>query len=177
MNLPNLLTLFRILLVPVFLYFLFNGPIAYALAAFVLAGLTDAVDGALARMTGQITELGILLDPLADKALVLSAFVALTVLGKVPAWLTIAIVLRDAVIVIGSAELYRRGRREDIRPVVLGKVTTFFLFALLVSALAGLYLKRDLSLTVYLAWASALFIAASSVQYVLRGYRMFIKNG
>lgn len=177
MNLPNLLTLFRILLIPVFLYFLFNGPIAYALAAFVLAGLTDAVDGALARMTGSITELGILLDPLADKALVLSAFVALTVLGKVPAWLTIGIIIRDAVIVIGSAELYRRGRREDIRPMVLGKATTFFLFALLVSALAGLYLKRDLSLTVYLAWASALFIIASSAQYMLRGYRLFIKNG
>ena len=177
MNLPNLLTLFRILLIPVFLYFLFNGFIAYALAAFVVAGLTDAVDGAVARMTGSITELGMLLDPVADKALVLSAFIALTVLGKVPVWLTIGIILRDAVIVAGSAEMYRRGRRGDIRPVVLGKVTTFFLFALLVSALAGLYLKRDLPLTVYLAWAAALLITASSAQYLLRGYRVFIKNG
>jgi cardiolipin synthase len=86
MNLPNLLTILRLLLIPVFLYFLFKGLIAYALAAFVIAGLTDALDGALARMTGQITELGIFLDPVADKALVLSAFLALLLLhtGRLP---------------------------------------------------------------------------------------------
>ncbi|MDD8026531.1 MAG: CDP-diacylglycerol--glycerol-3-phosphate 3-phosphatidyltransferase [Acidobacteriota bacterium] len=98
MNAPNTLTVFRILLVPVLMVFLltdFRGHELAALGIFLLAMLTDAVDGVLARLTGTVTELGKLLDPIADKLLLTAAFVCLVEAGSVPAWMAVVIIGRE----------------------------------------------------------------------------------
>jgi CDP-diacylglycerol--glycerol-3-phosphate 3-phosphatidyltransferase len=97
-NAPNILTTFRILLVPVLMVFLlwgFPGHNAAALGVFLLAMLTDAVDGILARRTNTVTELGKLLDPIADKLLLTAAFVCLVETGGVPAWIAVIIIGRE----------------------------------------------------------------------------------
>jgi len=125
-NIPNALTLLRILAVPLFLNLLVDGVYDLALIVFLAAGATDAVDGLVARLTNTRTELGAHLDPLADKLLVLSAFIALGILGKMPLRLMIIVVLRDVVILGGfllSAAVV--GRSMPMAPSIWGKLTTF----------------------------------------------------
>ena len=103
MNLPNRITLIRVIMVPVFAVLMLLCPRFpflkwVALAVFVLASLTDMVDGKLARSRGEITNFGKFMDPLADKILVNSALICLTAMGKIPAWMVIIIVSRDFVI-------------------------------------------------------------------------------
>ena len=172
MNLPNVLTGFRFLLVPVFLYCLVEGYTRYALAAFVMAGLTDAVDGAVARMTGTVTELGAFLDPLADKLLTAPAFIALTLMGRVPVWLTVLVLTKDAIVVIGSIAVYRAGHGAHISPTAAGKANTFVLLSLLTLTLACMVLDVESPYLVYLAWVAAAFTTVSGVQYVRRGLKL-----
>ena len=171
-NLPNLITIFRIVLIPFFLNFLVYGYTEYALITFVVAGLTDAVDGTVARLTHTKSELGAILDPLADKMLALAAFIALTILGKIPVWLTLTVVFRDVIIVTGSAVIYLMGYDLKIRPVIMGKLTTFFQLSLIVASLVSVYLERDLVVRQYLVWLTLVFTIASGVQYILRGFKI-----
>jgi cardiolipin synthase len=147
MNLPNNLSLLRILLVPVFVGALFyynpDQDIlrVLALSIFVAACLTDAADGYLARKLGQKTVLGSYLDPLADKALLLSGFLSLSFMPnipeamRIPAWVTITIVARDLVILLGSIMIYVTTGTLKAQPLLVGKVTTFFQMGTLVAAL------------------------------------------
>ncbi|MBI5191012.1 MAG: CDP-alcohol phosphatidyltransferase family protein [Nitrospirae bacterium] len=178
LNVPNAITIFRILLVPVFLALMVAGEYGWALAAFAVAGVSDAVDGAVARMTGDITEFGAALDPIADKTLALAAFVSLTALGAVPPWFTAIVVLRDAVIVAGNFAIHFKGIAFRIRPFTTGKAATFMQFTLIVSALHGLYCGpggegaacwRGVELTGLLIWPTLALIVVSGVQYVLLG--------
>ncbi len=172
MNLPNIITLLRIALVPVFLAFLIQNRYGLAIGVFIVAGLTDAIDGAIARMMNKKTSLGALLDPLADKLLVLTAFVALALTGRLPLWLAGAVIARDAAIVAGWLYLSRFGSRESLRPTALGKLTTFMLIVLIMAALAGLYTGRGPALTEYLLWPAAMLLAASGLHYIIRGFRI-----
>lgn len=98
MNLPNKLTLSRIILTFVFMFFLFSRGVwakSFALIAFMLASATDYYDGLIARKTGQITNFGKLMDPIADKILTLAAFLAFVELGLIPAWMVVAIIMRE----------------------------------------------------------------------------------
>ena len=106
LNLPNFLTIVRILTIPAFLILLTNGRPGIALAVFVAGGLTDALDGAIARLTDSRTELGAVLDPLADKLLLLSSFCVLALLGAVPSWLTVLVIIRDVILVTGYFVLF-----------------------------------------------------------------------
>src|SRR5512136_3396512 len=101
MNLPNLLTLIRILLISLFVILIIDKSFSWALIIFALAGITDAVDGLIARITHQRTELGAYLDPIADKLLLSSAFVTLAIIERIPSWLTVIVVTRDIIILIG----------------------------------------------------------------------------
>jgi len=170
MNLPNTLTLFRIALIPFFVMCLMLGFTGYALLIFVIAGATDAVDGTLARLLNQKTALGVLLDPLADKMLVLSALIALTFLKKIPLWLTVPVLARDLIILAGSVYLYRGGHGDRIKPAVIGKVTTFMLLVLLVVALIGLYLRKDIPAEGWLEVFCLILIIISGIQYLIRGF-------
>ena len=176
MNIPNALTLLRIALIPVFVSFLIYDKIEFAIVTFIVAGVTDALDGAVARMTNTKTQLGVLLDPLADKMLVLSALIALTILERIPLWLTVAVLGRDLVIVSGSVILYRMGHREKIRPTLIGKLTTFFLLALLVVALIGLYVGGEPALMPWLVWITTALVAVSGAHYLIRGFALLGKK-
>src|SRR5665647_1390541 len=100
LNLPNFITLVRVILVPIVFWLLITGQTEVAFVLFIIAGISDAVDGYLAKTFGWQTELGAYLDPLADKLLIVSIFIALGVGGKLPLWLVIAVVSRDILIVI-----------------------------------------------------------------------------
>lgn len=136
MNLPNSLTLLRILLVPGILVAIIEHRWGIALAIFSLAGLTDFLDGFLARQLDQKTTLGQYLDPIADKLLVAVAYTALAVQGVLPAWLAVLVVFRDIFIALGAAILFLLG--EDVRsvPTRWGKHTTFWQLTVIVVVLA-----------------------------------------
>jgi len=109
MNIPNLLTLTRIILVPVIVILLIQASFFKAMIVFVVAGITDGLDGFLARVLNQKTVLGSYLDPLADKALILTSFVTLSILGVVPSWLSVIVISRDCIILIGISVLVLYG--------------------------------------------------------------------
>jgi cardiolipin synthase len=176
MNIPNTLTIFRFLLVPVFLAFLLNGYILQALVTFIMAGITDFLDGALARMTGSTTEIGAILDPLADKALTLTALIALTAMGVLSIWLTLVVLVRDIVVVTGSLVIYKRRYKVKVRPVLAGKLATFMLLSILVFTLLGIYWGREFSFITYLAWVTAALVIISGTQYVMKGIRIAKEN-
>ncbi len=140
LNLPNLITLLRIGAIPLFLILLTDERYTEALLVFVVAGATDSLDGAIARMTNTRTALGAYIDPLADKLLLVSAFVILTFLGFVPHWLAILVISRDVIILVGFAVLYFiTGHSITIRPTFVGKVSTFFQLLTVTLTLAVLH--------------------------------------
>src|SRR5438067_4251961 len=125
----NQLTLLRMLLIPAFVILVIYGSLGWALAVFVAAGITDGLDGLIARWSGQKTTLGAWLDPMADKLLLVSTFVVLTLPGiglanKLPIWLTVLIITRDVVIVLTVAIVNLAIGPRTFQPSVFGKVAT-----------------------------------------------------
>src|SRR5204862_7143595 len=121
----NFLTLLRIVAIPCFLILLEDLRYREALAVFVAAGVTDGLDGAIARLTHTKTTLGAFLDPAADKALLVSAFIALGFMHAVPRWLVVLAISRDVLIVLGYFLLFMLAeRRMEVRPSVSGKAST-----------------------------------------------------
>ena len=173
MNLPNFLTLIRIFLVPVLVILLIQGLFFNALMVFVVAGITDALDGFLARTLKQKTTLGSYMDPLADKALIISSFVTLSILGMIPAWLAVIVVSRDFVILLGVTVLFFMSVSFEIRPAFVSKVTTALqlltiLFVLLLECLPKDFYCRLVE-AVY--WVTALFTVISGLNYVAKGVK------
>lgn len=124
-NLPNFLTLLRIVAIPAFLILLESLRYREALAIFIAAGITDGLDGAIARLTHTKTTLGAYLDPAADKLLLVSAFIALGFMHEVPRWLVVLVISRDVVIVLGYFLLFVMTRETmAIEPSVSGKAST-----------------------------------------------------
>ena len=133
-TLPNLLTIFRMALTPVFVSLLFYQKFVWALAAFVVAGITDGLDGLLARRFQQQSELGRILDPIADKMMLVTSFVVLSMRGvfptplpkhlPVPFWVTITVISRDIFILVGAAAINMVSGFRAFRPSFLGKVST-----------------------------------------------------
>jgi len=135
-NLPNFLTLCRILLVPVILMALVRGGYGTAMWLFLAAGVTDALDGFIARRFGLVTRLGSFLDPLADKLLVVTSVIVLAVLGKLPWWLAAVIVTRDLLILGGACSWYKKTGDLQMEPTMLSKVNTVLQIALIYLVLA-----------------------------------------
>jgi cardiolipin synthase len=133
-TLPNVLTIFRMALTPVFVSLLFYQKFVWALAAFVVAGITDGLDGLLARRFKQQSELGRILDPIADKMMLVTSFVVLSMRGvfptplpkhlPVPFWVTITVISRDIFILVGAAAINMVSGFRAFRPSFLGKVST-----------------------------------------------------
>jgi len=124
LNPPNIITLGRVILVPLVFWLLVTGQTQGAFFAFIVAGISDGVDGYLAKTYGWTTELGAYLDPLADKLLIVSIFLALGVGGKLPLWLVIAVVSRDILIVIAIVLSWLLGNPVRIRPLIVSKANT-----------------------------------------------------
>jgi cardiolipin synthase (CMP-forming) len=123
-SLPNIVTIGRILLVPLTVWLLISAAFVPALVVFAIAGISDAVDGFLARRYNLQTELGTYLDPLADKALLVSIYVTLSVLHILPAWLTISVVTRD-LLIIGAVMLsWLMDKPMTMKPLWISKVNT-----------------------------------------------------
>ena len=141
MNWPNRITLLRILLIPFFVGALIYGHLDRALWIFTLAVLTDAVDGYLARTRSQQTTLGGFLDPLADKLLLTTAFLSLSAVGnlpiRLPPWIPLIVISRDIIIILGATLIQMNTGKLDIRPTILGKLTTFFQMATILGILVG----------------------------------------
>ena len=176
LNIPNSITLLRILAVPIFLSLLVDGSYAMALAVFVVSGISDAVDGAIARMTDTRTELGAHLDPLADKLLLVSSYVALGILGLVPTQLMITVILRDIVILGGyifTAVL--TGKPMEMAPSFWGKATTFLQIltvTVVLVARAGLTsVGLPFFWILYLLTATACFVSGG--HYVWQGIHYY----
>jgi cardiolipin synthase len=133
-TLPNLLTVFRMVLIPVFASLLFYQRFVLALVVFVLAGVTDGLDGLLARRFNQKSQLGSILDPIADKLMLVTAFVVLSMRSvfpqplpshlPVPFWVTVAVISRDVFILVGAAAINVVTGFRGFRPSMLGKINT-----------------------------------------------------
>lgn len=123
-NIPNLITLGRILLVPVIIWAITSGQMAIAFVLFFIAGLSDAVDGFLAKRFNMQSEIGALLDPLADKALLVSIYVALGIWGAIPRWLVILVVSRDIIIVGAVIVSWLLDRPIPMKPLMVSKLNT-----------------------------------------------------
>ena len=124
MSIPNLITLARILLVPVVVWAIATGQMYFAFLLFLAAGISDAVDGFLAKRFGMKTELGAYLDPLADKVLIVSIYVTLGITGVIPLWIVILVVSRDIMIVGAIILSWLIDRPVQIRPHMISKVNT-----------------------------------------------------
>lgn len=172
LNLPNALTLFRILTIPVFLEFLAYHLYWQALLVFAIGGITDFLDGLAARWLNQQTALGAYLDPVADKLLVISSFIMLGAMDGIPMWLTVVVVVRDVLIVVGYGAIYVLVEEKmAVRPSWIGKwSTTLQLFTLAV-ALVSLHdaaLLPGYVLSALIALSAAATVA-SGLQYLYRG--------
>jgi len=171
-NLPNLISLLRLLLVPVTVWLLVAGEMMAAFWVFVAAGLSDAVDGFIAKRFDMATELGRYLDPLADKALLVSVYVMLGIRGGLPDWLVILVVSRDVLILGGTALALALAMDLPIRPAIVSKVNTALQIVLAATALlaAGFALRLDMP-TAGLVYAVAASTVVSGTYYLVRWTR------
>lgn len=136
-HVPNGLTILRLVAVPLTVWLLLRGQLGTAFWLFVAAGITDAVDGAVARLANARTRLGTWLDPLADKALLVSVYVTLAVLGDLPVWLVVLVALRDVVIVLYAVVYVLAGTFRGT-PLFISKINTAAQLALAAIVLAHL---------------------------------------
>lgn len=171
-NLPNLLSIGRILCVPLFVILLLNSLYGWALFTFVAASITDAVDGLLARLLKQKTVLGSYLDPAADKLLNASSYITLAVFNLLPSWLAVIVVSRDVIICGGLMILYWTSHPLEIRPSMASKVTTTFQFCTIIFALWSAYVSPVIFMDI-LIWGTAVGTIVSGLQYIGRGVRVF----
>ncbi len=137
LSIPNLITLARILLVPVVVWAITSGAMKTAFLLFLAAGVSDAVDGFLAKRFGMQTELGAYLDPLADKAMIVSIYVALGFVNVIPRWLVILVVSRDIMIVSAVMLSWLVGRPVAIKALAISKANTVAQIVLALLALAS----------------------------------------
>ena len=168
-NLPNSLTVFRILLVPVFVGLLLYQFYDYALAILLIAALTDALDGAIARRRNQRTRLGEYLDPLADKLLLVSAIVTLSVLDYIPVWTVILVVSRDAILLLGTVLANLTDTAIDIAPTWLGKRTTLVQICYVVAVILFATGRVSAQVVTPFLVVMVAFTIGSGVQYLYRG--------
>lgn len=171
LNIPNAITFARLCAVPLAVWLVLRRDLALAFALFAAAGLSDAVDGWLARRLGG-TALGAILDPMADKLLLVASYVTLAAIGVLPDWLAILVVFRDLMIVGGVLVLWVLGQPVAIRPLWISKLNTAAQILLVGMALllAGFGLDAPL-LLLGLVWIVAATTLASGAAYVWLGAR------
>ena len=172
LNLPNFLTLLRIVAIPLFLILLEDYHYGEALAVFVAAGITDGLDGAIARLTHTKTTLGAYLDPAADKLLLLSSFIALGFMHVVPRWLAVVVISRDVVIVLGYFLLFMLTQRTmEVQPSIFGKLSTFLQLTAVTLVLVSLARPDPAleSIRAVVFYVTGALTAVSGLQYMYRG--------
>jgi len=174
LSIPNLITLGRILLVPVVVWVITSGEMRIAFLLFLAAGISDAVDGFLAKKFHMASELGAYLDPLADKALIVSIYVSLGIAGALPIFLVILVVSRDIMIISAFLLAWLVGRPMPVRPLLISKANTVaqILLAALVLAEhgfsfdAGIVTELTMALVAVLTLLSIAFYLAEWVRHM-----------
>ena len=168
MNLPNIISLGRLLSVPVVIYLILNDFMTAAFWLFIAAGISDGLDGYLAKALGQSSALGAYLDPIADKVLLVGVYLTLGQAGHLPTWLVIIVVFRDLIIVGGIILLHISNSGIRMRPLLISKVNTAAQIALIASVLVELGLEIEfggfLNVLIYVVGATTI---ASGASYII----------
>ncbi|HET6465773.1 MAG TPA: CDP-alcohol phosphatidyltransferase family protein [Nitrospiria bacterium] len=171
MNLPNLLTILRILLIPVFINLLIYRYYGWALAIFITAALTDSLDGLIARVANQRTRLGTYLDPMADKLLLTASFLTLAILQIIPVWSAVIVVSRDIILILGALILHLTQTQMNVLPTSLGKSTTALQLIYVTLVLVTAVIQGNtVTLFPFLVGTVGLTIL-SGLHYIYRGIR------
>lgn len=166
-NIPNFITLARVMSVPVIFWLLVNGHARGAFIVFLLAGVSDAIDGFLAKRYGWTSELGAYLDPLADKILIVSIYIALAVGDHIPLWLVVAVVSRDILILLAVLLSWLMDRPFLIKPVAVSKLNTASQIVLATAVLADNAFDLKLAMTrEVLVWTTGALTFLSLAAYV-----------
>ena len=170
-NLPNLITVVRLLLAPLAIDMILSRRFAEAFAIFVIAGVSDAIDGAIARRFDLASELGAYLDPLADKALLIGVYVSLAALAIAPPWLAILVVTRDVLILVAIVVSWRLGKPVAIRPTFISKLNTAaqIAYAALLLGSRAFGLEAPL-VEIALGWIVAVSTTASGAVYIAQWF-------
>jgi cardiolipin synthase len=172
MTVPNLITTIRIILAPVFVIYLINDQFLAALIVFLLCALSDGLDGMVARLMNQRSKLGAYLDPLADKLLLVAAFVTLSVRGYLPAWLTVLVFSRDTIILLGVLVLFLNRMEFTIKPTPVSKVTTWLQFITVLAVLLQVYMPSLTRFYPYIFYLTALLTISSGLHYMYNWFRI-----
>ena len=168
MTLPNLITIARLLLVPLIVWLIVYGQAGFAFAVFVIAGVSDAIDGFLARQFDLRSDLGTYLDPIADKTLLVSIYVTLAIIGEIPVWLTILIVSRDFLIVGAVVLSWMLGEPTAVRPLRVSKINTAAQITFAAVVLGDLAFSINLAaVRVVLVYAVAVLTVGSAALYLI----------
>ena len=168
-NIPNILTVIRILLTPLFVIFLLKDLFHFALLVFTIAAISDGLDGLLAKYFNQYSVLGAYLDPIADKLLLASAFVSLAVLKTIPAWLTVIVLSRDILIITGIAVFALTEIPIEINPSLVSKWTTVSQFLTVFLTLLDPGITGVQTTKWWLFWITAGLTITSGLHYVYFG--------
>lgn len=171
-NLPNILTLTRILLLPFFVVTLIYNQYQYALIIFIAASVTDILDGFIARVTKQITDFGKILDPVADKFFLVTSFILMSNIGLIPKWLAIIVISKDLIVVIGSVILYFVTHKLNIEPSILGKASSASQFFLVGLVLLYCNLDEAMSVPDPVFSIVAVVTALAGFHYVYKGLKI-----
>ena len=177
MTVPNLITTIRIILAPVFIIYLINKDLELALIVFVVAGISDGVDGLVARLFNQRSRLGSFLDPLADKILLVSAFIALAVAGLLPSWVTVTVISRDILILLGIFILFLYRIEISIKPSLLSKLTTCLQIITVIGALSREMLPFSEGIYFYLYSMTAFVTITSGLHYMHYWFKLMGEGG
>ena len=172
MSWPNLFTFFRFLLTPVFIILILNNYFSLASIIFLMAGITDAIDGFLARYLNQATKLGACLDPIADKLLLCSGFVLLAWYQYIPSWLAVIVLCRDAFILLGGLLFFLFNIEFEIKPSLLGKATTLVQIITVLAVLINIQVSLPPLLLSILLGITLILTVASGFQYAYMGYEI-----
>lgn len=167
LNLPNIITIARIILVPVIIWALFASEFLAGFVLFAIAGFSDFFDGWLARLQKTQTNFGAYLDPIADKLLMGSTYIVLGVLGHIPIWLISLVIARDLLIIIGVVVARRIGKALDIKPLFISKLNTLLQICLVILVLADLAFGLNLGVVRDFAYiTTAAITIASALAYL-----------
>ena len=182
LTLANQLTLLRMLLIPAFVILVVYGYLGWALVVFVTAGVTDGLDGLIARWSGQKTQLGAWLDPMADKLLLVTTFIVLTLPGlnlanPIHLWLTICMISRDVVILLTVAIVNLAIGPRTFTPSIFGKIATATYIMTAVAAMLFNYLGYHSAVVDTGVWASLIITVVSAFHYIWHARRIIDAPG
>jgi cardiolipin synthase len=167
LNIPNLLTLTRMIMTPFIVYAILQHEAKFALTLMLIAGVTDMLDGAIARYFNQRSTVGAYMDPLADKLMLVGGFIALFIIDQVPLYLFLAVIFRDVIIIIGAIAYEMVTHKLKMEPTMTSKVTTFMQIVFLVMVLVHMAWPLPLMLLQTVTWLTFAVTCLSGLQYMV----------